>query len=139
MDKVLFFLHIMGLVMGIPSLFGFLYLRIASAKMSSEEAARLTKDILPVKKLGYVGLAFMIITGIIMINPYWTALGSMPMLLAKLILVVFLIPMLVLLSIYSKKINQADNPKYLTWIKIFSGLSLIITIAIILLAVLSWH
>lgn len=117
MEKVLFFLHIMGLVMGIPSLFGFLYIQIATAKMSSEEAVNLTKDVLPIKRLGYVGLALMIITGIIMIYPYWTAIGSMPMLLAKLILVVLLIPMLIALSIYSKKINEKDNPKYLSWIK----------------------
>ena len=91
MREVMLILHFIGLAMGLGTSFAHAFLGIATSKMSSEEATKFRLHSLALSRMGHIGIALLIISGLYLIIPYWTILPSSPLLVLKLVLVVILV------------------------------------------------
>ncbi|GAF01453.1 hypothetical protein [Saccharicrinis fermentans] len=89
------------------ALSAFVLSRVAD-KLDQEGKIKVKTALLSLNYLGKTGLTLLVITGGYLMTPYWAALGSMPLLVTKLIIVVVLLVVLVLLSIQAKKAKK--NP-----------------------------
>jgi hypothetical protein len=58
--------------------------------------------------MGHIGLGLLIVSGLYLITPYWKMLGSMPLLIAKLVLVVALTTLIGMITIRSKQAKTGN-------------------------------
>ena len=86
--------------------------------------------------MGHIGLTLLIISGGYLMTPHWAVLGSRPLLIAKLLLVLVLVFTVSLLSVYAKRAKKGDTEANLRKIASLGKVSLLSTIAIVTLAVL---
>ena len=128
--------HFLGLVMGLGTSFAFLFLGMAGAKMEKKERKKFTLYTFALGTMGHIGLSLLIISGLYLITPYWSNLASMPLLVAKLVLVLTLTVGVVLAAIYSRRAKQGDTEANLKKVKSLGQVTLISGIAIVVLAVL---
>ena len=128
--------HFLGLAMGLGASFAFMFLGIAGSKMDKEEGKKLALNTFAIGRMGRIGLAMLIISGLYLITPFWGSLSAMPMLIAKLILVLVLTITVILLSFYSKRAKKGDTDANLKKIANLGKVSLLSGITIVLLAVL---
>lgn len=138
-QEIMLILHFLGLAMGIGTSFAFMFLGIAASKMDKEEAHKFTLNTFTIAKMGHIGLTLSIITGLHLMTPYWRALPDMPLLLTKLILVVVLGAIIGILSATAKKAQKGDTEKHLKKIETLGKLSMLTGLAILTLAVFSFH
>lgn len=87
MREVMLILHFIGLTMGLGTGFAHGFLGIAASKMSPDEATRFRMHSLVLSRMGHIGLALLIVSGLYLITPYWAMLPHSPLLITKLSLV----------------------------------------------------
>jgi len=136
MRTAMLIMHFLGLVMGLGTSFAFLFLGIAGAKMEKEERKKFTLNTFAMGTMGHIGLTLLIVSGLYLITPYWSNLASMPLLIAKLILVLTLTMGVVLAAIYSRRAKKGDTEANLKKVKSLGQVTLLSGIAIVVLAVL---
>ncbi len=129
-------IHFIGLAMGLGTSFGFIFLEIAGSKIEKDERLKFKMNTLALSQMGFIGLALMIISGGLLMPPYWSALGSMPMLMAKLVLVLILVAVVGLIAVNERKAREADAETHIRKIGQLGALSTLTTLAIVVLAVL---
>ncbi len=129
-------IHFLGLAMGLGTSFGFIFLGMAGSKMEKEEGRKFTLQAFAMGRMGHIGLALLIISGLYLITPYWKTLASMPLLVAKLALVLTLTLTVVFISIYSKRAKMGDTETNLRKVQTLGRLSLLTSMTIVVLAVL---
>jgi uncharacterized membrane protein len=129
-------IHFLGLAMGVGTSFGFLFLGIAGSKMEKEEGKKFTLNAFAMSTMGHIGLTMLIISGLYLITPFWGALGSMPLLVAKLALVLTLTFSVILASVYSNRAKKGDTGSNLKKVALLGRITLLSGIAIVVLAVL---
>ncbi|MGQ1787543.1 MULTISPECIES: hypothetical protein [unclassified Saccharicrinis] len=117
------------------ALSAFVLSRVAS-KFDSEGKLKVNTALLSLNYLGKTGLTLLIITGGYLMTPYWAALGAMPLLVAKLAIVVILLVVLVLLSIKAKKAKKNPTEGSFAAVSKINTLNLILGVVVIVLAVL---
>src|SRR5688500_12347207 len=91
MRDAMLFIHFLGLILGLGAGFASLFIGSANKNLSKEERQ---KFILRLRALGYMGLtgiALLIISGGYLATPYWPVIGTMPLFISKLSLVVVLL------------------------------------------------
>ena len=128
--------HFLGLAMGLGVSFAFMFLGMAGAKLDKEEGKKFALNTFALSTMGHIGLGLLIFSGFYLITPFWGALGAMPMLVAKLVLVLVLTIVVSLLAVYSKRAKQGDTEANLKKIANLGKVSLLTGIAIVVLAVL---
>ena len=128
--------HFLGLAMGLGASFASMFLGIAASKMDKEEGKKLALNTFAIGRMGRIGLAMLIISGLYLITPFWGSLSAMPMLIAKLILVLVLTVSVIILGIYTKRAKKGDTESNLKKIANLGKVSLLSGITIVLLAVL---
>jgi uncharacterized membrane protein len=138
MREAMLILHLIGLAMGVGTSIGFMFLGIASSKMEQEEAKKFTINSFALSRMGHIGITLLVITGGYLMTPYWAALSSMPLMIAKLALVVLLVILIIILSIAAGKFKKGDD-KQLMKIRGLGNLSVLISLAIVILAVLQYR
>ncbi len=88
--------------------------------------------------MGHIGLALLLISGGYLMTPYWSSLGSMPYMIAKLVLFLVLGALIGIISSKAKKVGKGDHEQ-LKKIPLLGQLSLMTGLAIVILAVLQYH
>jgi hypothetical protein len=135
MRELMLILHFVGLAMGIGTSFAFFFLGISGSKLGQDERVKFALNTFALSRMGHIGLTLLILSGGYLMTPYWAVLGSQPLLVAKLILVVTLVLCIVLLSLATSRVKKGDMSGF----KKIAGLgrlALLIGLSIVVLAVL---
>ena len=137
MRELMLILHFIGLAMALGAGFANLVLGMVASKLEPAERGSFMSKLVVLGRLGQTGLALLLISGFGLLTPYWKVIGDMPFLIAKLSLVLLLlISVAVILSIVRR---AKGNPAILAKIKPFGMLNFFLGIAIVILAVLTFH
>ncbi len=139
MREFMLIIHMLGLTMGLGTSFGYMFLGIASSKMSKEDAKKFTLQSFSLSKMGTIGITLLVLSGGYLITPYLASLPDRPLLIAKLALVVVLIVLIILLNIASKKAKAGDFEKQVKKIQLLGKFSMLTAVSIVVLAVLNFR
>jgi len=107
--------------------------------MEKEEAGKFTLNTFALSKMGHIGLVLLLVSGAYLIIPFMSTLSARPLLIAKLVLVVVLIILILLLDSAAKKAQKGDLLNQLKKIQTLGKISLVTTLAILVLAVFTFH
>lgn len=134
MHELFLIIHFIGLALGLGSGFANLLLSSTMSKMSPEEARAFALKIIDLRKLSYIGIFLLILSGFYLMSPWWQLLSSSPLLITKLVLVVILAILTSIIKGAGDKFKKGDfsQGKYL---KPLSRIALVITLLIVVLAV----
>jgi len=136
MRTAMFIVHLLGLAMGVGASFGFMFLGIAGSKMEKEERKKFVLNTFAMSTMGHIGLTMLIVSGFYLITPFWGSLAAMPLLIAKLALVLTLTIAVSLATVYSRRAKKGDTESNLKKVAILGRINLLSGIAIVVLAVL---
>lgn len=136
MHEVMLILHFVGLAMGLGSGIGFLFLGLAAGKLSPEKRSAYLLDAFPIARMGQYGLLILVISGGYLMTPYWGVLGSLPMLIAKLILVLVLGAVIGVNSSLARKARKGNAEAIIPRMSMLGRVALLTALAIVVLAVL---
>lgn len=139
MKVLMLILHFIGLTMGLGTGFANAFLGIVASRMSADEATKFRLRLLVLSKMGYIGIALLVISGLYMITPYWKVLSSMPLLVGKLVLVVILILLIALIGIAGKKAKAGDAELHFKKMERLGKLALLTGVMIVVLAATVFH
>lgn len=139
MREVMLILHFIGLTMGLGTSFAHAFLGIATSKMTTDEATKFRLHSLALSRMGHIGIALLIISGLYLFTPYWAILPSSPLLILKLILVLILVVLIILINLLSKKARKSDPETQLKKMEQLGKMTLMIGLIIVILAVYIFH
>jgi len=138
MREVMLITHLLGLTMGVGTSFAFFFLGKRASKLEGEEALKFIVNTQYMGTMGHIGLTMLIISGGYLMTPYWKILPSNPLLIAKLSLVLFLIVMIIVMGLASRKAKKGDFSG-LKLVRKLGPIALLTGITIVSLAVLVFH
>lgn len=139
MRDIMLIVHFLGLVMGLGTSFAHAFLGAATAKMNEEEATKFRLNAMVLSKMGHIGIFLLLVSGIYLILPYWPSIGENPLLIVKLVLVAFLIVLITLISRGTQKAYQRNAEQQLKKIEPLGKLTLLVGLAILIVAVNVFH
>lgn len=139
MRDIMLILHFIGLAMGLGTSFGFMFLGIASAKMEKQDRIKFQLKSMVLSMMGHIGIALLIISGVVLMAPYWSILPSSPVLIAKLVLVLVLAALIGIITSIGKKAQQDDTEAQLKKIEPLGKIALLTGVTIVVLAVYFFH
>ncbi len=139
MRDLMLILHFIGLAMGLGTGLAFLFLGIAAAKMEPAKRGEFMINAFILSRMGQLGLLLLVLSGAYLIIPYWSTLGTMPLLVAKLVLVIVLGAVMGINSSYARKVKQGQAAIYAPRMAILGRIALITSLTIVVLAVLVFH
>lgn len=139
MREAMLILHFIGLAMGLGTSLAHAFLGIATAKMTPEEVIKFRVHSLVLSNMGNVGIVLLVGSGLYLITPFWPVLTTMPLLIAKLTLVAILIILIILINILGKKARTGDAAAELKKMEKLGKMTLLIALAIVVLAVSVFH
>jgi uncharacterized membrane protein len=131
--------HFIGIAMGVGTSLAFMFLGIASSKLSKEEATKITLHNFALSKMGQIGLVLLLVSGGYLMTPYWGSLGANALLVIKLTLFVVLGAVIGMVGAKAKKAKLGDTDKHLNSIKTLGSFAMLLGLTIIVLAVLVFH
>lgn len=136
MRETLLIIHFIGLAMGLGTSFAHMFLGIASAKMEKEEALKFQIQTLALSRMGHIGLALLVVSGLALMTPHWESLLEMPLLIVKLVLVVVLGALIGMIGARAKKAQQGDAEMHFKKIEPLGKLTMLTALIIVVLAVI---
>lgn len=139
MKDIMLIIHFLGIAMGVGTSFAYLFLGIASSKMSKEEGQKFILNSSSLSMMGHIGLGLLFLSGGALMTPYWKALGTMPLLATKLVLFLVLGALLGIISSATRKAKAGDTDAQLKKVSNLGKITFIISITIVVLAVLTFH
>lgn len=139
MREVMLIIHFIGLTMGLGTSFAHAFLGIATSRMTTDEATRFRLHSLALSRMGHIGIALLIISGVYLLTPYWVILPSSPLLILKLILVLILVVLIILINLLTKKARKSDPETQLKKMEQLGKMTLMIGLTIVILAVYIFH
>lgn len=139
MHDILLIIHFIGLAMGLGTSFGFMFLGIAGSKMEKKEQLKFQLNSMALSRMGHIGLTLLIISGIVLMTPYWSILPSSPLLIAKLVLVLVLAALIGIITSIGKKARQGDTEAQFNKIAQLGKISLLTGVLIVVIAVYFFH
>ncbi|HTE33938.1 MAG TPA: hypothetical protein VK666_26340 [Chryseolinea sp.] len=135
MREAMLVFHFIGLTMGLGTGFAHAFLGIAVAKMPADEATKFRLHSLVLGKMGHIGIALLVISGLYLITPYWKTLPSTPLLILKLALVIVLMVLITLINLSAKKARKGNAEVHLKRMGLLGKMTLITGLAIVIIAV----
>ena len=132
-------LHFIGLSMAVGTGFANLFLGSAAAKLEPAERGPFMLKTTVLVRMGQTGLGLLLISGFYLATPFWKSLSDMPTLMAKLALVVVLLVTVTMSSLQVRKAKKENNPGLLVKLKPLGMANFFLGIAIMILAVLTFH
>ncbi len=138
MKDVMLITHFIGLAMGLGTSFAMMFIGIVASKMELDEKSKFIINASVITKMGHIGLVLLFISGGYLMTPYWAALSTMPTMIAKLVLFVVLGGLIGVMSAKLKKAKAGDTAQLQT-VKKLGPVALFTGIAIVVLAVLTFH
>ncbi len=139
MRDIMLIIHFIGLAMGIGTSFAFMFLGIAAAKLAPEDRLKFALQTFSVSRMGHIGLTLLILSGGYLMTPYWRSLSNVPLLIAKLVLVVILAILIGIISVNMRKALAGNAEAHLKKIGTLGRLTMIVGLAIVILAVCVFH
>jgi hypothetical protein len=139
MRDIFLFIHFIGLAMAVGTGFANLFLGAAAGKLEPAERGSFMMKTTILVRMGQIGLGLLLISGFYLITPFWKILSDMPTLITKLTLVLILIVTVTLTSLQVRKAKKENDPKLLLKLKPLGMLNFFIGLAIMLMAVLTFH
>ena len=139
MRETMLIFHFIGLAMGLGTGFAHAFLGSVTTKMQADEATKFRLHSLVLGRMGHIGITLLLISGFYLITPYWKVLGSMPLLIVKLSLVFLLIILITLIGIAGRKAKQGDAVAQFKKMEVLGKLTLLVGIAIVVVAVAVFH
>jgi len=139
MQDIMLILHFIGLAMGLGTSLGFMFLGIAGSKMEKDEQLKFMLNTMALSRMGHIGLTLLVISGIVLMTPYWNILTTTPTLITKLVLVIVLGGLIGMISSKGKKAQKGNAAEQLKKIQPLGKIAMLTGIAIVVLAVLSFH
>ncbi len=139
MRDAMLIVHFIGIAMSAGTSLGFLFLAKASKGLSPDEALKFRLNSFSLSKMGNIGLILLFISGGYLMTPYWKSLGSMPLLMIKLVLFLAIGAFIGIMSSKVKKAKKGDAETHLKSVSTLGNLAAITVLVIITLAVLSFH
>lgn len=139
MRDIMLILHFIGLVMGLGTSFAHAFLDQVTSKMGVDEATKFRLQVMVLSRMGHIGITLLLISGIYLIIPYWSTLPHQPWLIVKLVLVAILIVLISLISRGVRKAHQTNATEQLKKIEPLGKLTLLIGLAILIVAVNVFH
>ena len=134
MREIMLILHFIGLAMGLGTSFAFFFLGKATAKMEPEAGKNFIMNAFSITTMGHIGLGLLFISGGYLMTPYWSILGSSPILITKLVLFLVLGALIGIISSKAKKARKGDESQ-LKAIPILGPIALLTGISIVICAV----
>ena len=139
MREVMLIFHFIGLTMGLGTGFAHAFLGSATAKMTAEEATKFRLHSLVLSNMGHIGIVLLINSGLYLITPYWKTLPSTPLLILKLSLVLVLVLLITLINLAARKAKKGNPEIHLSRMKQLGKMTLIVGLAIVIVAVNVFH
>ncbi len=139
MRDIMLIVHILSVAIFVGSSFSFFMLNKVTGKWNEEIKNKFDSALLSLNYLGKTGLTLLIISGGYLMTPYWSLLGEKPLLVTKLAFVFVLLIVLVLLSIKAKKAKKSQQSGDFQKVNILQLVNLIISIAVVIVAILVFH
>jgi len=139
MKDFILVLHFVGLAMAIGSGLSNLILSRAATKLEGAERGVFMSRVAVLGNLGRTGLGLLVITGLLLMTPYWHTLSAMPTLIAKLTLATLLVISVVTLTILASRAQKQKDVAMLAKLRVFGLLNLLLGLSIVVLAVLTFH
>lgn len=139
MREIMLILHFIGITMGLGTSFAHAFLGAITTKMPAEEATKFRLHSLVLSKMGHIGIALLIVSGLYLITPYWKLLPSSPLLILKLVLVLVLALLLLLINVSAGKAKKGEAAAQFKKMEQFGKMTLIIGLIIVILAVYIFH
>lgn len=135
MHELMLIIHFLGLAMGLGTSFAYMFLGIASSKLEASEALKFNLQALSLSRMGIIGLTLLILSGLYLMTPHWDSLLSMPLLLAKLFLVLVLVSLIAIMTSLGNKAKRGDAAAQFKKIAPLGKIALLTAIVIVVLAV----
>lgn len=139
MREVMLIIHFIGLTMGLGTGFAHAFLGAVASKMTPDEATKFRLHSLILGKMGNTGIILLVISGLYLTTPYWTLLPTMPLLILKLTLVAVLIALITLIHSYASKAIKGNPEHNFKKIEPLGKMTLLVGLAIVILAVCIFH
>lgn len=140
MRETLIIIHLLGLVLGLGTSFGFMFLGIISSKLPNGQAKQFRYNILGLSRMGHIGIGLLILSGFGLMPPHWVNLAHSKFLIIKFILVVILILFISINTIIAGKIKHGKATEVeIKRMKLIGQLSLLTGILIVIFAVLNFN
>lgn len=139
MRDAMLIVHFIGLAMGVGTSIGMMVLGMASAKMEKEEGQKFMLKALALGKMGQIGLVLLVISGLYLATPFWADITSNHAFMTKLVLVLVLGALIGMISARARKAGEGDVEANLAKIRPLGMIALFTSLAIVVLAVLSFH
>jgi len=139
MRETMLIFHFIGLAMGLGTGFAHAFLGSITSKMTAEEATKLRLQSLVLSKMGNIGIVLLLISGLYLATPYWATLTSLPLLITKLALVFILIILIILINLAGKKAINGDAEAQFKKMEVLGKMTLVVALAIVIVAVNVFH
>jgi uncharacterized membrane protein len=139
MRDIMLIVHLISVAAFIGAAISGLVMFRVSKKQNREIFLKINTSLLSLNYIGKAGLTLLIISGGYLMTPYWAVLGAMPLLLSKLSLVMLLLILLITTSIWAKKAKKIQTTEAFNKLNLIQNFNLLISIAVIILAVLVFH
>jgi len=139
MREIMLILHFVGLVMGLGTSFAHAFLSIVTSKMTEDETTKFRLQSLVLSKMGNIGIILLVVSGLYLITPYWKTLPSNPLLMLKLALVAVVITLIILINTRAKKARKGDPIFHLERMEKMGKFTLMVGLAIVVIAVSIFH
>lgn len=138
MRELFLIIHFIGLAMGLGTSIGFLFLGKATESLPIEERGKFMMNAIILRKMGQMGLALLIISGLYLMTPYWKTLSANHPLMTKLTLVIILTGLLIYSESLVTKAQEGNPAAYLGKIRKLGPFILLVVLGIITMAVLTF-
>jgi hypothetical protein len=139
MRNIMLMVHFIGIAMGVGTGMANLFLGRSASKMDKKEGLKFILNTFVLGKMGMIGITLLILSGGYLLSPFWANLPNMPTLIAKLSLVLVLVVLLGMISINARKAQKGEPEKYMNRLRILGPVMLATSLAIIALAVITFH
>lgn len=139
MRELMLVIHFIGLAMALGAGFANLFLGSVASKLEPAERGSFMSKLVVLGRMGQIGLGLLLFSGLGLLTPYWKVLSEMPFLITKLSFVGILIISVSRILFLVSKAKKENNPALMMKIKPWSMLNFFLAIAIVILAVLTFH
>lgn len=139
MHEVMLIMHFLGLTLTLGMSLSLLFLKSTRMLSSDHESRAFAMRLFALHKMSHIGLTLLVLSGGYLMTPYWASLSTMPLMTAKLALVIVLVIWLIMLSVSARKARKTPSVGNLSRVSLSGWLMLLTTLAIVVLAVLSWR
>ncbi len=139
MRELILIIHILSLILSLGSMTTFIIIRKDISRVSGCESNFALITIRKFLNIAYIGMFFMVLSGLYLIIPFWSAIGTMPLVHIKITAVVLWLFILILLGVSLKRIKPETYLSNDVKIGLLSFLSVLLGLIVVALAIFAFE